>query len=224
MLNTTNLFSELLLNWWSKNKRSFPWRETNDAYSILVAEVLLHRTKASQVEPVFVEFLASFPTPSSLSTTSLEEIQKILYPLGLCWRTKLMHEMANEILQKFGGEIPAKKEFLMTLPGVSDYIASAVMCFAYHCNEPLLDTNTVRVIGRVLDIKITDGSRRSIQFKRAYLKLQGTKKVVAREFAFAMLDFAALVCLPKKPLCEQCKVRDVCKYRAHTKQKIEAII
>jgi A/G-specific adenine glycosylase len=223
MLDATDRFPELLLNWWSKNKRSFPWRETNDVYSILVAEVLLHRTKASQVSPVYVEFLASFPTPSSLSTTSLEEIQKILYPLGLRWRTKLIHKMANEISQKFNGKIPANKELLMSLPGVSDYIASAVMCFAYNSSEPLLDTNTVRVIGRVLDIKVTDGSRRSAQFKRSYLKLQGTKKAMARKFGFAMLDFAALVCLPKKPLCEQCKVSDVCKYRAHTKQMMGAI-
>ena len=70
-----------------KNKRFFPWRETNDPYEILMAEILLHRTKASQVLPIYNEFIKKFPDFISITQASLNKIREILYPLGLHWRT-----------------------------------------------------------------------------------------------------------------------------------------
>ncbi len=112
----------------------------------------------------------------------------------------------------------------MSLPGVSDYISSAVMCFAYNYNVPLLDTNTVLVIGRFLEIKTNDGSRRSNQFRRAYLQLYDQTKATPREFAFAIIDFAALVCLPKNPLCDKCVVGSICMYKSNIDNKKEALL
>jgi A/G-specific adenine glycosylase len=203
-------FAPNLDDWWQNNKREFPWRSTKVPYEILIAEVLLHRTRAEQVAPIYLKFIDSFPTIGSLAEANLGEIQAILHGLGLNWRIELLHKMAQEIENKHNGKIPENKDDLKSLPGVSDYIASAVMCFAFNRSEPLLDTNIVRVIGRVFALRVTDSSRRSSNFKKLYIAI-GCKKN-PRNFAFAIIDLGALVCLPSKPLCNACPVRDMCSY------------
>jgi len=151
--NNANALSEKLLKWWAENQRKFPWRKTRDAYKILISEVLLHRTRAEQVVPVYNEFIVKLPTSKDLSMVSSDDIKKLLYPLGLHWRTELLHKMSALIVEEYGGKIPSAKRELESLPGVSHYIASAVRCFAFGYPEALLDTNIVRILGRILMCK-----------------------------------------------------------------------
>ena len=85
MQETAN-FAKNLDKWWQLNKRQFPWRATKVPYEILVAEVLLHRTRAEQVSKVYLNFLNSFPTINCLAKARLPEIQALLGGLGLNWR------------------------------------------------------------------------------------------------------------------------------------------
>lgn len=209
-LRETSDFVGNLDKWWQCKKRHFSWRTTNVPYEILVAEILLHRTKAEQVSKVYLNFLNSFPSIICLAKGSLVEIQTLLKGLGLNWRIELLHKMAQEIVKQYGGKIPDTKEELKSLPGISDYIASATMCFAFNKSEPLLDTNIVRIIGRVFNLPITDSSRRSSNFKEFYQKINSSEN--PRNFAFAMIDLGALVCLPRRPICNACPVKDMCSY------------
>ena len=209
-MEKTSYFAKNLDKWWQSNKRHFPWRETKVPYEILISEILLHRTRAEQVNKVYLNFLNSFPTIRCLAKASLPEVQTLLRSLGLNWRIELLHKMAKEIVKQYDGKIPSTKEELKSLPGVSDYIASAVVCFAFSKSEPLLDTNIVRIIGRFFDVKVTDSSRRSNQFKELYRTINSIER--PRDFAFAMIDLGALVCLPSRPLCNKCPVRDTCAY------------
>lgn len=201
-----------LLSWWRKNKRDFPWRNTRDSYPILISEVLLHRTKAEQVVKVYTKFLQQFPSIRYLVQAKESEIKRILYPLGLHWRTRLLRGMAKEIYDRYGGNIPSGKEKLESLLGISDYIASAVRCFAFEYPDVLLDTNTVRVVGRVFGLEITDGSRRSKKFREILETLIDKKH--PREFNWAMIDLAALVCTPKNPNHLACPLNDICECAA----------
>jgi A/G-specific adenine glycosylase len=70
-------FCSLLLEWWEKNKRDFPWRRTSDSYALLIAELLLRKTTAKQVERAYKAFLARYPDPESLSTASEAEIGEL---------------------------------------------------------------------------------------------------------------------------------------------------
>ena len=209
-METTPKFAKNLDKWWQLNKRQFPWRETKVPYEILIAEILLHRTRAEQVMKVYLNFLASFPTIECLAKASLQEVQALLRSLGLNWRIGLLHKMAQEIIKQYDGKIPTTKEELKSLPGISDYIASATVCFAFHKSEPLLDTNIVRILGRFFAVKVTDSSRRSNQFKELYQTINSRGR--PRDFAFAMIDLGALVCLPSRPMCDKCPVRDTCAY------------
>jgi A/G-specific adenine glycosylase len=203
-------FRDNLLKWWLENGRSFPWRDTNDPYKIIVGEILLHRTNANQVVPVYKLFLRKFPNIQSVVLSNPEELDRLFHSVGLHWRWKLFHLMAIDIINKFKGEIPEKFEGLTSLPGISHYIASAVRCFAFGYPDVLLDTNTVRVTGRLFGLKITDSSRRSSQFR---LVLQGLMdKTHPREFNWAFIDFAALVCKSRNVDHTQCPFTRYCEY------------
>ncbi len=204
--------SHSLMAWWRRNGRQFPWRETSDPYRILVSEVLLHRTRAEQARMLFVEFIKQYPTPETLAESDPIKLQRILHPVGLFWRTRLLRKMAEVLLTEYEGEIPKDIRRLKSLPGISDYIAAAVACFAFGKPEPILDTNTVRIIGRVHGFRIMDSSRRNNQFRAAYRSMMDTNH--AREFNYAMIDLGALVCTPKNPKCSVCPLVNGCDYAA----------
>jgi A/G-specific adenine glycosylase len=197
-----------LLTWWDQNHREFPWRHTHDSYKILASEILLHRTKAEQVVQVYNRFLTKFPTVQALFSASLHEKAEVLRPLGLYWRTRLLHEMSIVIWNRYDGNVPSTRKELESLPGVGKYIASAVCCFAFNHPEVLLDTNTVRIFGRIFGEKVNDASRRSKHFQR--LGEYVLDKENARAFNYALIDLGALVCKPKEPLCNKCPLNDVC--------------
>jgi A/G-specific adenine glycosylase len=203
-------FAKSLLCWWTNNKRDFPWRLSSAPYQILVAEVLLHRTRAGQVVPVYLEFLELFPSIDVLSQAPLNQVKDVVYKLGLHWRTELLHNMAQEIMKRFEGKIPQNKDDLKSLPGVSDYIASAMRIFAFNKSDALLDTNIVRILGRVFDLTITDSSRRNSRFQKLYEAIGTTEN--PREFAFAMIDLASLICLPRNPKCSECPLCMLCRF------------
>lgn len=205
---------EDLHQWWSlSGRRDFPWRETDDPYKILVAETLLHRTRAEQTVPLYRLFLNRFPDINAIVRSSPEELEALLFSLGLHWRWRLLHSMAVDIETRFNGQIPRGFEELTSLPGVSHYIASAVRCFAFGCPDVVLDTNTVRVTGRLLNLRITDSARRSRLFRRMLERYMDPTR--PREFNLAMLDLAALICRPKSPIHKECPAKRYCAYYQH---------
>ena len=204
-----NLRSDLL-QWWSYARRHFPWRETRDPYRILIAEILLHRTRADQVVPLYELFLERFPNVQALAKSTPDELLELFHSAGLQWRWKLLHAMAVDLEKRFRGQIPDSLEDLSSLPGVSHYIASALRCFAFAYPEAILDTNTVRVTGRLFGLPITDSSRRSRLFRAALQSLIDPKH--AREFNFALIDFAATICKVKSPLHHECPLQGYCRF------------
>lgn len=200
-----------LIAWGHENFRSFPWRETGDPYAILIAEVMLHRTKAPQVLAVYPSFLRRYPDTAELAKASREDLHAALASLGLRRRVDMLYDMAQEIAHRPDGRVPETKEDLLALPGVSDYIAGAVRCFSRNEPEPLIDTNTVRVIGRLFGLKTTDSSRRNRLFRDLHAALVDPDE--PRAYNYAMLDLAALVCTKvRPPECPACPVRQHCSY------------
>jgi len=198
-----------ILEWGKKNMRNYPWRDTRDTYKIMIAEIMLHRTKADQVEELYEAFIEKFPNFRSIVRAGPENIKSELHSLGLSWRSDLLHRMAEEVVKKYDGVLPHNKIKLMELPGVGHYIASAILCFGYDLPEPVLDTNTVRVIGRVFGIKITDSSRRSKKFEKIMYDLIACGE--PRRFSLSLIDFAAVICTSgNDPRCNICSLKGIC--------------
>lgn len=184
----------------------------------MIAEIMLHRTRASQVEPVYIKFVNKYPDFNSICICDPHEIFLDLEELGLKWRAELLYKLACEIKDKYKGQIPREKEGLLKLPGIGPYIASAVMCFAYGVPEPLLDTNTVRIVGRVFGLKINDSSRRNKVFESIMSDLSYPNDL--KHFLFSLIDFSAIICKSKNPECNICPINDICCfYKEKTSEK-----
>jgi A/G-specific adenine glycosylase len=201
-------FRRTIIAWGREHFRPFPWRFTADPYRILMAEVMLHRTRAAQVVPVYSKFVGSYPDVPALARATGEELYKTLYPLGLRWRVALIYEMATHLAGRFNGSVPVEKEALLSLPGISDYIASAVRCFAWGYPDFLADTNTVRVVGRMFGLKIRDSSRRNSRFRNILAALVDME--YPRLYNYALLDVADRICVKKRP--PECNVCPVAKW------------
>lgn len=202
-------FRSRLLEWGRGHTRTFPWRETDDPYRLLVAEVMLHRTQVRQVLPVYERFVTLFSDVAALVRASREEIHEVMGPLGLHWRIDLVADMAAALSEQFGGRVPSDRNALLSLPGVSDYIASAVRCFAFGLPDPLVDTNTVRVVGRVFGLHVKPSSRRNRRFRELIGALLDRERPA--DYNYALLDLAHLVCLSRRPPeCERCPLLPSC--------------
>lgn len=207
---TLALLRPALLQWGVTHFRVFPWRETRDPYRILLAEILLHRTQVRQVTPVYERLVSRYPDLTALVAGGREALLEELYSLGLRWRADLLYQMARDIQALHGGQVPREKKALLALPGISDYIAGAVRCFAWNEPELLMDTNTVRIVGRLAGWEIKDSSRRNARFRQTLEIL--LDRAHPREFNYALLDLAHLICLKRQePLCGKCPLTGLCQ-------------
>ena len=153
-------FQRALLKWFRKGRRTFAWRRRRTPYRVLMAELMLRRTRADQVEPVFERFVKLFPDVRALAGAKPSVIRRELKPLGLEWRAANVVALARDIQRRFRGRVPRDRDELLSLPGVGPYVAGAVRCFALGQPEPLIDTNVVRVVGRFFGLRLDGEARR----------------------------------------------------------------
>lgn len=199
-----------LLEWFKKNNRNhYPWRKTNNPYHLLVAEIMLQRTKADQVLPVYGNFLKRYPTISKLAAAEERNIAEIIHPLGLAWRAKNFKRAAVDVIEKYGGSIPAGREDLLKIRGIGDYVADSILYNAFNVRTSIIDSNVVRIIGRIFGIKTDAGSRRKKIIKELADGILPARKY--REFNLAMLDLGAMIC-SMNPRCHICPVRTLCSF------------
>lgn len=201
-------FGSQLIEWWKKEGRRFPWRNTDDPFRIFLAEVLLHRTRAENVAPIYQNLIENFTSPDKLAGIDENELRSILSPLGLRWRIDKLLVSIRMMVSNFDGRVPMGRAQLLSLPGVGDYIASATRVFTLNSDDPLIDTNTVRVISRVYGFKVTESTRRKKAVRYKYSTLRNNSD--PRTFGFSMIDLASLICRSHLPDCRRCPVLKFC--------------
>lgn len=200
-----------LLRWFGEYGRDFPWRrEGAGLYQLILAELLLQRTRAETVAAYFGEFIARFPNWKAIAGSTVEEIGELLKPIGL-WRRRAasLHALATEMGAR-GGEFPGKRVEVETLPGVGQYIANSILLFSAGRAEPLLDVNMARVLERLF------GPRKLADI-RDDPHLQSISRSIVRgkrsaSVNWAILDLAAIICTIKNPRCPSCPLRNICRY------------
>lgn len=205
-----------LLSWYEKNGRTFLWRKNSDPYLVLTAEILLKKTTAGVVDRFLPAFLERYPNIHALHKGALSDLQKILAPLGLSKQRALqLKNLSQMLIESYGGEIPCIKEELLKLPGIGDYTAGAVLCFACDKPEAIVDTNVARIITRVYGLKpSTYEARRSPEVWDMARQLINTQSKQAARINWALLDLGALICRPHRPKCDGCPLNDICAFVA----------
>lgn len=198
----------LLTRWGKKNGRHFPWRETSDPYQVLVAEILLQRTRGEQTVEVYRRFLSRFPTPMALDKAPVDGVQKIVGTLGFARRARLLRELGEALVENHAGRVPRSRNDLMALPGVGHYGADSTLCFGFGEPRAVIDANVVRVISRVCSRRYDRETHRKAWVRRVVDT--ALEVAPAREYNYAVLDLGATVCTARSPRCEICPLRHHC--------------
>ena len=196
-----------LLAWEQGNYPAFPWRDEISPFYALVAEVLLQRTRAEQVVPVYSNFIRVFPNPDSLAQTSIPDIEKVIAPLGLRWRAKFLNKLGKELVAD--GGVPADLASLRKLPGVGPYAAAAYLSFHVGRRVPIVDSNVVRFYGRFFGFRTGPETRRDRQLLDLADSI--TPKRAFKRLNYALIDFTRAICRPK-PLHDICPVAKRCAF------------
>ena len=199
------MFRDDLIAWFRDNGREFPWRRSIlSPWQVLLIEMCLHRTRAEQVAQIADKVLTLGRTPDSF-LDNLEKLKPSLASLGLRWRIDNLVAAATYIRDRLAGKVPDNWQELVSIPGVGDYIASAVLCFAFGRPSVLMDTNTMRIARRV-----TRESERPVWRLRLSLHQLAGPKGTDVEWNQALLDLGALTCTARAPKCGDCPVRAHC--------------
>lgn len=210
--DSRKIFSKCLLAWWKNNKRDFPWRHTNDPYAVLIAEMLLRKTTALQVDGLYRALIDKYPDVKSLSEADENELRDMIKPLGMEHkRAKLLKEVSNVIIESYKGFIPSTQKELLQLPGIGPYAANTVLSFSHAQNVPMVDTNFVRLIERVFGFKSSKARARDDKQIWEFAETL-VPKGRSKEFNLTVIDFAASVCRARVPKCEVCPLTSVCVF------------
>ena len=202
---------EQLLSWFERKKRSFPWRNPAlSPYEVVVVEILLQRTAAAGVARTYHAFFERYPSWAALAQSSKEDIQGALKPLGL-WRQKArVLQCLAQSIEESGGAVPRSRAELERLRGIGPYTAGAVLAMVYGQAEPLVDVNMARLLARFFGLPgCADGSRKRLPHALARCLVSGGQSL---HLNWAALDFGALVCRARNPLCSECPLRARCQF------------
>lgn len=209
--NRINELQTALLNWYKNNGRDFPWRKRNMTnYQIVIAEVLLQRTKAEIVEDFYPAFISAFSGWEPIAKSNINELVEFLRPIGLQkQRGERLKNLALEMCKR-NGKFPRDREELESIPFLGQYIANAIELIIFGKASPLLDINMARFLERYF------GERRKSDIRYDdYLQDIGKRLVAhpkSKEINWAVLDYAAMICKARSPLCMKCEFKRACLF------------
>jgi A/G-specific adenine glycosylase len=163
---------------------------------------MLQQTQVVTVVPYYQRFLKRFPTIKALARAPLGQVLAAWSGLGYYRRAENLRKSAREVILKHDGRLPADHAALLSLPGIGDYTAGAVMSIAFGQAYPALDGNARRVLGRIFRCRDQAGLHE--------LARQLVPKTRPAAFNQALMELGATLCVPKAPRCRECPVAVHC--------------
>lgn len=209
-----------LLAWGAVQNKKYPWRYQVDPYRVLVSEFMLHRTQTRQVLPVYELFIQRWPSLVNYAQSNGAEVNFILHPLGLQWRVQGMQQALTTLWKDYGA-IPTDYDKLIRVRGIGPYIAGATVCFTQNQPIKLVDSNIVRVIGRVLGLDLRGEARRRRSVVDAIAVARDPLQ--PRDFYYAVIDLAHEICHSHRPACGCCPLRGLpCVNQVRNNEEVES--
>jgi A/G-specific adenine glycosylase len=207
-------FADTVVQWYHKNRRDLPWRNTTDPYVIWLSEIILQQTRVDQGLPYFYRFLEAYPTVTDFANASEDAILRLWQGLGYYSRGRNMLKTAQLVKEQFGGKFPDQYAELIALKGIGEYTAAAISSFSSNQAKAVVDGNVNRVIARYMGISEPINSPKGKKlFQRLADELLNANNPGLHNQA--MMEFGALLCKPKNPKCSICPVSEGCYALKH---------
>lgn len=211
-----DILTKPLLEWYEKNKRELPWRSEPSPYRVWVSEIMLQQTRVEAVKPFFERFTKKLPDVKSLAECDEDELLKLWEGLGYYNRVRNMQKAAKQIMEEYGGKLPADYEELLKLKGIGSYTAGAIASIAFSIPVPAVDGNVLRILTRVAldDTDIMKASFRKEIEVQLHNYMQGDKfdSQFSGAYNQALMELGATVCVPNGvPYCDKCPWQELCQ-------------
>jgi len=202
-------FQNELLSWFKDNGRAFPWRKPKmTTYQVIISEILLQRTKAETVAKFLPYFLKEYPNWKKIGTATENELEALLKPLGLqSQRSKRLFKLSQAIKER-KGRFPKKRSEIEKIPMMGQYITNAYELFILNKKLPLLDVNMARLLERFFGPRKLSDIRYDTYLQDLACRVVNTHN--PKEINWAILDYSAIVCKSKTPLCDGCMLSSKC--------------
>ena len=200
-----------IFKWYDNSKRILPWRDNPNPYHVWISEIMLQQTRVEAVIPYFLRFIKEIPTIEDLSTISDDALNKLWEGLGYYSRARNLKKAAQIIVRDFNSLLPSEYDDLISLPGIGQYTAGAILSIAFNKKYTAVDGNVLRVFSRFFGIRknIKDKEVKQL-IKDKVEKLSPDKRI--GDFNQALMEIGAIICKPnKEPLCTVCPLQSFCK-------------
>jgi A/G-specific adenine glycosylase len=201
-------FALTLLDWFRKNGRDLPWRQTHDPYAIWLSEIILQQTQVKQGWDYWERFMRHWPTVEDLAAATEDEVLREWQGLGYYSRARNLHYAAKQIVAL--GHFPNTLEEIRQLKGVGDYTAAAIGSIAYGLPVAVVDGNVYRVLARHFGI---DTPINTTEGKKVFMAMAQELLPDGEASAYnqAVMDFGAIQCTPQSPHCSECLMIESCE-------------
>lgn len=217
MDNDKKYFTKSLLLWnKNENNRPMPWKGEKDPYKIWLSEIILQQTRVEQGWNYYNRFISKYPNIEKLAQAPEEKVFKLWEGLGYYTRCKNLIATANFIAKEKQGEFPDNYDEILSLKGIGPYTAAAIASFAFNLPHAVLDGNVFRVLARFFGIDTAIDSAAGKNSFTALAKELLDKKLPGI-YNQAIMDFGAVICKPKNPLCDDCPLKTRCVARLQGK-------
>ncbi len=202
--------SEQVLDWYDKNKRDLPWRNTKNPYYIWISEIMLQQTRVETVKGYYYRFIEALPTVEDLANASEDKLLKLWQGLGYYSRVKNMQKAAIQCVNEFQGSIPTTYDELLTLSGIGPYSAGAIASIAFNRQVAAIDGNLMRVYSRLHEIDsdiMLSRTKKEIE-QKIYLDVNERMG----DFNQALMDIGSSICIANGTVrCNICPIQSHCK-------------
>jgi endonuclease-3 len=177
-------------------------------YELLIAVMLSAQTTDVSVNKVTATLFNKYPTLEKLSRANVEEVMDIIRPIGT-YRKKSQNiiDISKSLLKNYNGVVPNDRNYLESLPGVGRKTANVVLSILYNKPVCAVDTHVKRVAIRLGLAKDTDDV---LTIEKKLTKIFPKEKL--NKIHHQLIFFGRYHCKARNPNCENCKLKDVCKY------------
>lgn len=213
---TINNFRNTLLEWYDNNRRALPWRalpdEKTNPYHVWLSEIMLQQTVVAAVVPYFLKFKKKWPRVHDLAQAPVDDVMKEWAGLGYYARARNLHKGAQYISTELNGIFPQEEMALKAIPGVGDYTAAAILSIGFNKPSVVVDGNVERVMARYFAIQTPLPSAKPL-IRQAASLMAHNRTDRPSDYAQALMDLGATVCIPKTPRCSLCPLSKRCAAR-----------
>jgi A/G-specific adenine glycosylase len=207
-------FAQQLLDWFDEHgRKDLPWQRDRSPYRTWVAEIMLQQTQVATVIPYFERFTERFADAASLAGADIDEVLHAWTGLGYYARGRNLHKAARQVVGEHDGELPARLDALMALPGIGRSTAGAILASAFGVRAPILDGNVKRLLARFHAVPGWPGATTTARTLWAHAKAH-TPAHRIEDYTQAVMDLGSMVCKRATPSCAVCPQQERCAAHA----------